>query len=197
MKTFFFLLAFASAAAAAPHKCANGASPRLTGDVFAPVECSSETPPVPAPPVPPPAPRRIDWKALEGAYEGSVVQGFGRYELRLELKHGWFGRAEATLKLVELQFHALSINTLKLVPAEGPGRYSIALTTDALPGRKLKGAAVLGSRQLDMLFANGARYSVRLEPGPNASRVQFWEAAPGAPPRSFETELTRVPPKKP
>lgn len=137
-------------------------------------------------------------KALEGAYEGSAVQGFGRYDLRLELKTGWFGRAEATLKLIELQFHVLSIQTLKLVPGKGPGRYSATLTTDALRGGKLKGEATVGARQVDLLFANGARYSVRfLSAGPDDLRAQVWWAVPGAPPRSFETALTRVPPEKP
>ena len=199
MKTLLVLFAFASAAAAAPLKCADGNSPRLTGDLFAPVECSSAALPVAALTVPPANPQDVDLKALEGAYEGpAAIQDLGRYDLRLEFKKGWFGRATATLKLIELQSHALSSHTLKLVPAKGTGRYAVAFKTDALPGRKLKGEATAGARRLDLLFANGARDSVRFDPaGPDALRAQIWWAVPGAPPRTFETALTRVPSEKP
>lgn len=213
MKSLLVLLAFASAAAAAPLKCANGGLPRLTGDLFAPVDCSSAALAVAALPVPPAKPRKIDLKALEGAYEGSAVQGLGRYELRLELKTGWFGRAQATLKLLELQFHSLSSHVLKLAPAKGPGRYATVLAADVLPGRELQGEATAGdveistpaagapapmkgARQMDFLFSNGAAYRVRFAPdGASALRAQVWWAVPGAPPRSFETVMTRVPAK--
>jgi hypothetical protein len=215
MKILLAALVLSSAAAAAPLKCADGGSPRLTGDLFAPVECSSATLPVAGLPVPPAKPRKLDLKSLEGSYEGSAVQGMGRYELRLELKSGWFGGAEATLKLLELQFHALSTQVLKLSPAKGPGRYSTVLTADVLPGRELQGEATAGTiaistptagvpaaakdaRQMDFLFSNGSLYRVRFAPGAGSSyRAQVWWAVPGAPGRSFETELTRVPAAKP
>jgi hypothetical protein len=215
MKNLIALLALASAAAAAPQlKCANGGLPRLTGDLFAPIECSSATLKVAALPVPPAKAQKIDLKALEGVYEGNALQGFGRYELRLELKTGWLGRAEGTLKLIELQFRTLSSHTLKLVPAKGDGRYATYLATDAKPSLELKGEAIFGAvdvstaaagappplpgaRQADFLFANGASYRVRFSPdGPSDLHAQVWWAVPGAPARSFETQLKRLPPAK-
>ncbi|HXT00603.1 MAG TPA: hypothetical protein VN915_08015 [Elusimicrobiota bacterium] len=207
MKILVALLAFSSASAA-PLKCANGGSPRLTGDLFAPVDCSSATLPVAALPVPPAKPRKLRLKGLDGAYEGSAVQGMGRYEIRVELKTGWFGRAEAALKLLELQFHSLTASRLTLSPAKGPGRFDAVLASDDLPGAELKGEAQAGAieastaaargaindgSQVDLLFSNGARYRVRLAPSGSAGyRAQVWWAVPGAPARSFETQLTRA-----
>jgi hypothetical protein len=209
MKTLLAVLALASAASAAPLKCANGGSPRLTGDLFAPVDCSSGTLPAARLPVAPAEPRKLALKGLAGAYEGSAVQGMGRYELRIELKPGWFGRAEAALKLLELQFHTLTVSNVRLTPAKGAGRFDVALTADALPDAELRGEAQAGSievsttaprgaiaegRQLDVRFANGAEYRMRFAPsGKSAYRAQVWWAVPGAPERSFETELTPVP----
>lgn len=208
MKTLLAaVLALSSAAAAAPLKCADGGTPRLTGDLFAPVECSSTTLPSAALPVPPAKPRKLDLAAAAGAYEGSAIEGMGRYELRLELKTGWFGRAEATLKLLELQFHSLSTQTLRLVSAKGAGRWNVVLASDALPGAELKGEAQTGSievstsaphgaivdgRQMDFRFSNGSEYRVRFAPSGSSYRAQVWWTVPGAPARSFETELARA-----
>ena len=102
----------------------------------------------------------------------------------------------------------------KLVPAKGLGRYTADLAVEALPDGALKGEATLGTvdvstpeagvpppagaRQMDFLFANGALYRVRFAPdGPSALRAQVWWAVPGAPSRSFESVLTRLPPAKP
>lgn len=209
MKILLALLALASAAAAAPLMCANGGSPRLTGDLFAPVDCSSATLPVAALPVPAAKPGKASLKSLDGAYEGTAIQGMGRYEIRVELKSGWFGRAEATLKLLELQFHTLSTSIVKLSSGKGPGRFDASLSADALPGAELKGVAQAGTvvvstsaprgaiaegRQFDVRFDNGSQYRLRFAPsGKSAYRAQVWWAVPGAPERSFETELTPVP----
>lgn len=209
MKTLLALLALSTAASAARLKCANGGAPRLTGDLFAPVECSSAAAAAAPLPVPPANPGKLSLKGLDGAYEGSAIQGMGRYEIRVELKTGWFGRAEATLKLLELQFHSMSTTAVKLSPAKGPGRFDVELTADALPGETLKGEAQAGTvesstsaprgaiaagRQLDIRFANGSEYRLRFAPsGKSACRAQVWWAVPGAPERSFETELTPAP----
>ena len=203
------LLFLASTAAAGTRKCADGGPPRLTGDLFAPAGCSSATLASATLPVPPVNPRQVSLAGLDGAYEGSAVQGLGRYQVRVELKSGWFGRAEATLRLIELQFHTLSVSTVKLTPAKGDGRFDAVLTAAILPGSELKGEAQAGTvaaststprgiiaegRQFDVRFANGAQYRLRFAPsGKSAYRAQVWWAVPGAPDRSFETELTPVP----
>ncbi|HEX4048011.1 MAG TPA: hypothetical protein VH309_09270, partial [Elusimicrobiota bacterium] len=211
MKSTLALLVLASAAAAAPRKCPNGAPPRLSGDLFAPVECSSAALPVAALPVPAARPGKIDLKEFAGDYQGLTVAGFGRYELRAGLKTGWLGRAEATLTIIDLQSHFRSSLALKLVPAGGAGRYATVLTDGALPGAELKGeatagtpasaapgaAAAAGERQMDIRFADGALYRVRFAPdGPSALNAQVWWAAPGTKAGTFAVKLTRLPPAK-
>jgi hypothetical protein len=112
--------------------------------------------------VPPAKPQKAALKGLDGAYEGTAIEGMGRYEIRVELKTGWFGRAEATLKLLELQFHSLSITSVKLTPAKGPGRFDAVLSSDALPGAELKGEAVAGTIEVSTAAARGAIENVAI-----------------------------------
>jgi hypothetical protein len=218
MKTLLILLVLTPLCAAAPLTCGNNGSPRLTGDLFAPVECAASTAVVAAAPlsVPPAVPAaKGDLKDLLGRWEGTAFQGFGRYDVAVELVPGRRGKARATMKLLEMQFHRVSAHTLQLVPGKGRGRYEIELATDALADRTLKGTVSLGdvdvssaaagaprplagARQMDFAFVNGAQYRVRFAPADASTmRVQVWWTVPGAPERSFEALMARKAPAKP
>ncbi len=195
------ILLLASPSWAAP-SCVNHVAPRLSGDLFAPVECSSATLPAAAlDEAPVEGSRKASLKDLAGTWTGQTEEGLGRYALRATLTVSWRGRAQGEATLMERQTHLMTAVSLTLSPAKGAGRYDAALSTRMLPGAVLKGTAVLGlaapgssARVLDAAFDNGARYRVELDPdGPDAldARVRF--AVPGGPSRSFETRLTRAP----
>ena len=114
---------------------------------------------------------------------------------------GWTGKVEATIKLKELQFQERAGHSMELKPRKEAGRWDVELRTDVLPGQTLSGAAVIGpvasteaargTMQADFSFANGAEHRVRWRRGGAGLLVQVWSAIPGAPVRSFETELKR------
>lgn len=189
------------AARAAGPSCAGGRTPRLTGDLFVPVECSTAAAAAASLPIEPSVARKPDLQALSGTWEGSAVQGFGRYQIRATLEVGWLGRAHGTLALKELQFREQLGHRLKLAPAKGKGRYGAALSTDSLPAAVLEGearfttsddAAAPGRQMFEVVFANGASHRARWAfEGKDALRVAVWSSVPGAPPRSLETVLRR------
>ncbi|HAZ08071.1 MAG TPA: hypothetical protein DCZ01_06015 [Elusimicrobia bacterium] len=189
------------AARAAGPSCAGGRPPRMTGDLFVPIECSTAAAVAASLPVEPSVAQKPDLKALSGTWEGSAVQGFGRYQILATLEVGWLGRAHGTLALKELQFREHLGHRLKLTPAKGKGRYGAALSTDSLPAAALKGealfttapdAAASGRHMFEVVFANGASHRARWAfEGEDALRVTVWSSVPGAPPRSWETVLRR------
>ena len=189
------------AARAAGRSCANGAEPRMTGDILVPVRCSTGTLTAVAPSLQTPTGQKPDLKPLVGNWEGAFAQGLGRYELRASLKVGWTGKVEGTLSVKESQFHDKMLHTLTLAPAKGPGRYAAELSTDWLSGKTLKGLAVFAvpastgtvmERKLEISLDNGASHEVLFaQEGPNALRVRLRSKIPTAPPRAFEAVLRR------
>lgn len=211
------VLTAASAAAplfAGPRLCANGLPPALSGDLFAPVECSTVTKPtamLPGLPVVREGKNvKTDLKELEGRWEGSLIHALGRYAVLLTVKSGWTGKASLTLDLKELQFRERLTDRLTLVPGEPRGVYEAELTSTAAPEASLKGGAILGAavppeaaslgaaapaadRQAELTFANGAVHRVYFAVKDKAVlRVRAFSAVPGAPLQKFEIELTKT-----
>lgn len=199
---------------AAPRLCANGLPPALSGDLFAPVECSTSTKPTALLPGMPVVREgkdvKTDLKELEGRWEGSLIHALGRYEVLLTVKPGRGGKAELTLDLKELQFRERLTNRLSLVPGKPRGTYETELTSTAAPESSLKGGAILGAavppaaaspeapapsadRQAEFTFANGAVHRVYFAvKDKSALRVRAFSAVPGAPLQKFEVELTKT-----
>lgn len=179
-------------------KCRLGNEPRLSGDFFAPVECSTAALKVESLPLPPvEADKRASLKELAGRWEGAAVAGFGRYELLLTLeKPSWTGSTRATAKLKELQFRERQGHVIEL-SSRGRNRWALELKSEALPGRALEGKATLGAdektgeRRFDAVFDNGARHVALLRLEGEELKVRLWSAVPGAPPRELETVLRR------
>ena len=106
MKSLLVLVLLPAFASAEAPKCPDNGTPRLTADIFAPVACAAATSAAPPLPVPPATPvKKPDIKEILGVWEGSAIQGFGRYQLKAELKSDWLGRVEATVRPLEVQFH--------------------------------------------------------------------------------------------
>lgn len=196
------LPALAAAAAPAPRKCASGADPRLSGDAFAPVECSTVTKPAPALPGVPADPKGgapLTLKDLSGRWEGSVIHAIGRYELALTVTTHWGGKAELDLAMKEMQFHEKIADRLTLTPAKKSGGYDAVWTSDAATGPELKGRLTLGgtplARAADLVFANGAahRFAFAFK-SKDELKVAVWSSIPGAPPQQLETVLRRAKP---
>jgi hypothetical protein len=191
------LLLLTSASWALP-ACPNAAPPRLTGDLFDPVSCSTAVLTAPDLQTPPLEGGKASLRDLGGRWTGDAEEGFGRYALSADLTVHWLGRAEGTLTLVELQTRRRVQTTLTLVPAKGAGRYAAELTSRMLPGKALRGTAVLSQdgkdRVLDLTLENGTRYLVRIErPDAEKALAEVRLAAPGGPPRTFEARFTRAP----
>lgn len=209
---FAVLAALMSAAVpllAAPRLCSNGLPPALSGDLFAPVECSTATKPTALLPGLPVVREGKDVKTglkeLEGRWEGSLIHALGRYEVLLTVKSGWGGKAALTLDLKELQFRERLTDRLSLVPGKPKGVYEAELTSTAAPEASLKGGAILGAasspgtsapsadRQAELTFANGAVHRVYFAVKDKAVlRVRAFSAIPGAPLQKFELELTKT-----
>jgi hypothetical protein len=212
MKLALALSLAAPAAFAAP-RCSGGGTPRLNGDLFAPVDCSSATktaPSVPGAPVTPSGDGvKNDLRDLDGRWEGSLIHGLGRYALLAALKTSWNGKVEATLEWKELQFRERATDKLVLTPAKGRGAYAAVLTTTLAPDASLAGTAAIGGaltpltssstvitpdRQADVSFANGAGHRVyfQLNPSKTEMRVRAFSGIPGAPLQKFEIVFTRT-----
>lgn len=213
MRSFEFavLAALMSAAVpllAAPRLCSNGQPPALSGDLFAPVECSTATKPTALLPGLPVVREgkdvKTDLKELEGRWEGSLIHALGRYEVLLTVKTSWTGKAALTLDFKELQFRERLTDRLSLVPGKPRGVYEAELTSTAAPEASLKGGAILGAavapdaaspadRQAELTFANGAVHRVYFAVKDKAvMRVRAFSAIPGAPLQKFEVELTKT-----
>ena len=195
---------------AAPRGCADGSAPKLSGDLFSPVECSSTTKAAVMLPDLPVAPsKKAALKDLDGRWEGDLAHALGRYHLQLKVTTSWSGKCDLTLDLKELQFHDRLSDRLLLVPSKQNGAYEATLTASLAPDASLKGGALLGlaaepevstatakrpaERQLDLLFENGAAHRVFFElKGKDALRVRAFSAVPSAPLQTFELTLTRV-----
>ncbi|MDP3542619.1 MAG: hypothetical protein Q8T11_09170 [Elusimicrobiota bacterium] len=198
---------------AAPRRCSSGLPPALSGDLFAPVECSTATKPAALLPGLPVVREgkdvKTDLKELEGRWEGSLIHALGRYAVLLTVKTGWTGRAELTLDIKELQFRERLTDRLSLVPGKPKGVYEAELTSSAAPEASLKGGAILGAavppeaaspgssppadRQAELTFANGALHRVYFAVKDKAVlRVRAFSAIPGAPLQKFEVELTKT-----
>lgn len=204
ISTLLLGVCLVSPAQAAARSCRGNLTVRLTGDLFAPIECSTAA--VTALPLPVEAavPAKTDLKAFAGDWKGTLMQSFYRYELRVAIKTGRSGKAEASLDLREMQMGERVRHRLALAPAKGKGRYALAASSDRLEGETLKGDAVFGTAastptasappesQLDLLFVNGAAYRVRYaREGKDSLRLKVWAAIPGWPLRSFEAVLRR------
>ncbi|MBI2384594.1 MAG: hypothetical protein HYV14_01145 [Elusimicrobia bacterium] len=212
----FVLAALAALAAspllAGPRLCPNGQPPSLSGDLFAPAECSTTTKPTALLPGLPVAPAGKDAKTglkdLDGRWEGSLIHALGRYEVLLTVKTGWGGKAALTLDLKELQFRDRLTDRLSLVPGKPRGVYEAVLTTTVAPDAELKGGAIVGTaappepldgkpaapeRQIDVTFVNGAvhRAYFALE-DKTVLRVRAFSGVPGAPLQKFELELKKT-----
>ena len=134
------LLTLAVPLFAAPRKCSNGQTPKLSGDLFSPVECSTKTltapllPGLPAVVGAPGAPS--DLKDLEGRWEGVMIHALGRYELLLTVKTSR-GKTEFTLETKEQQFRERLTDRLVLRPAKSRGAFEALLTTSLTPPRSV------------------------------------------------------------
>ena len=215
LKLVVLSVALAAAAAplfAAPH-CGSGVTPRLNGDLFSPVDCSTATKPTPLLPglaaVRAGKEVKTDLRDLDGRWEGNLIQGIGRYELLLTIKTSWNGKTEIILETKELQFQERLTDRLSLVATKPRGSYSAVLTTTLAPGVSLKGEAILGAalapeapagatsmpppdRQAELTFANGAVHRIHFAlKGKNDMRVRAFSGIPGAPLQKFELELKR------
>ena len=207
----FVVLAAALAAAAplsaAPRRCANGLEPRLSGDAFSPVECSTKTLAAAAltgAPTQADKSAKSDLKNLAGRWEGTLSHALGRYELLLTVATHWGGKAELTLAMKERQFRERLIDHLALIPDDGPGAYEAELTTDLAPGLVLKGRAAFGAgappvgaasgeRRADLTFVNGAAHRLYFQfKGKDELRLRAVSAVPGAPLQNLETVLRRT-----
>ncbi len=199
---------------AAPRLCSNGRPPALSGDLFAPAECSTSTRPAAQLPGLPVVREgkdvKTDLKELEGRWEGSLIHALGRYEVLLTVKSGWTGKAALTLDLKELQFRERLTDRLSLVPGKPRGVYEAELTSTAAPEASLMGGVILGAavppeaaspgssappadRQAELTFANGAVHRVYFAVKDKAVlRARAFSAIPGAPLQKFEVELTKT-----
>lgn len=197
---------------AAPRLCPNGLPPALSGDLFAPVECSTGTktaPLLPGLPVAPPGKDgKADLKDLEGRWEASLIHALGRYELLLTVKTGRGGKTELTLNLKELQFRDRLTDTFSLVPGKPRGVYEAVLTTTLAPEAALKGGAIVGTaaapeppaatpsppdRQIDVTFENGAVHRAYFALKDKSTvRVRAFSGVPGAPLQKFDVELKKT-----
>ena len=198
---------------AAP-RCSNGQVSKLSGDLFAPVECSTAALTAPILPglsvVRAGKDVKADLRDLDGRWEGTLINGIGRYALLLTVKTGWSGKTELSLDSKELQFRDRLSDRLVLVPAKGRGAYEALLTASLAPEASLKGDCFLGAatapasststakppppdRQADITFANGAIHRVYFAlGGKNEMRVRAFSGIPGAALQKFEIVLTRT-----
>lgn len=202
---------FAAARLSAAPRCSNGQTPRLSGDAFSPVECSTVTLRVVLLPGLPVVREgkdiKTDLRELEGRWEGTLIQGMGRYALLLSVKTAWSGKTELVLATKEQQFRDKMTDTLTLVPSKERGSYAAALKTTLAPDASLSGAAVLGvavapsvssgtapapDRQAELTFANGALHRFYFAVKGDELRVRAFSAVPGAPLQKFETTLRRT-----
>ncbi len=204
------LLAAAAAAPllAAPRRCGDGSSPRLSGDAFSPVECSTTTKTVVVLPGLPAHidKQTVDLRDLDGRWEGHLIHALGRYELLVAIRTSWSGKTSLTMDVKELQFHERLTDRLFLVPSKQRGAYEALLTTTLAPDASLKGGAVIGAaapavptptapdeRQMDLLFENGAAHRVFFSlPKKDTLRLRAFSGIPGAPLQTFEITLTRT-----
>lgn len=191
---YLLLLAGAGClAAAAPPVCRKtGKPPVLNGDPFSPVECSSAPrAALPLAAEPEGAPLAPDLKALKGRWEGLLIKGFGRYQVALEVKTGWGGKAEARMDWKEQQTRMAGSSTLSLSPAKGKGLYKASMGASVLPGAALEGEARFSGEtdragaplsRGDFLFANGASHRLRWSlPAKDTLRFAASWAVPEAP----------------
>jgi hypothetical protein len=206
------LTAAASPLFAAPRLCQNGLPPGLSGDLFAPVDCSTAAKPVAALPgltaALPGKDAKADLRDLEGGWEGDLIHALGRYELLLTVKKGRGGRTSLTLEMKERQFRERLTDRLSLVPGKPSGVYEAELTSTMAPEASLKGGLIVGTatptespdgksatpdRQIDVTFANGAVHRAYFAvKDKSALRVRAFSAIPGAPLQKFEVELKRT-----
>ena len=207
------LCAFLAAPLFAAPRCSNGGAPRLSGDAFSPVECSSVTKPSPSLPGAAVVTKgdgvKSDLRDIDGKWEGSLIGGLGRYALLLTVKTAWMGKVELTLESKELQFRDRVTDKLVMTSGKGRGGYDLVLSASLAPEASLKGTAVLGAavlpdvstgtakvapdRQADLAFANGASHRVYFAlKGKDEMRVRAFSAIPGAPLQKFEFVLTRT-----
>jgi hypothetical protein len=202
------LLAGLAAAAYGAPRCSNGQPPKLSGDAFSPVECSTaalSAAALPDVPVASSKDAKTSLKDLDGRWEGGLVHALGRYAFLLTVKTSWGGKTELTLDIKELQFRERLTDRLALVPGKVRGVYEAVLTSSLAPNASLNGGAVIGApgrpespkdaqnaRQVDLLFANGASHRIFLTVmGKNELRLRAYSAVPGAPLQTFETILAR------
>ncbi len=193
---------------AASRLCSSGLPPRLSGDAFSPVECSTTTKPavmLPGLPVRPAPDAKTDLRDLEGRWKGTLIHALGRYELLVAIKTSWSGKTLLTLEIKELQFHERLTDRLSLTPSKQRGAYEAVLTTTLAPDASLKGSAIIGTaapevpaptapaeRQADLLFENGAAHRILFSlTGKDELRLRAFSGIPGAPLQTFETTLTR------
>ncbi len=217
LKTAVLGVALAALAAplfAAP-KCGVGVTPRLTGDLFSPVECSTVTKTALLIPgqavVFEGAEVKTNLRDLDGRWEGTLIQGLGRYSVLLTVKTAWSGKTELILDAKELQFRERITDKLVLKPAKGKGVYEAVLTTSVYPEGSLSGQAVIGAgvlpaiaagtkapvpdRQADLILSNKAiqrAYFTFMGKAKNELRVRLYASIPGAPLQMFEITLTRT-----
>jgi hypothetical protein len=208
LKIAVLAAALAAASAQAAPRCYNGQAPKLSGDAFSPVECSSKTltaVALPDLPVSSSNDAKTSLKDLDGRWEGGLVHGIGRYAFLLTVKTSWGGKTALTLDIKELQLRERLTDRLALVPGKVRGSYEAVLTSSLAPDASLSGGAVIGAlgqpespkdaetaRQMDLLFVNGAAHRIFLNVmGKNELRVRAYSAVPGAPLQKFETILAR------
>lgn len=206
------LTAAAAPLLAGPRLCGSGVPPRLSGDAFSPVECSTTTLPVallPGLPARRTKSSKTDLRDLEGRWEGSLSHALGRYDLLLTIKTSWRGRTEVRLDTKELQFRDRLTDRLSLVQTKERGVYEAVMTTTLAPEASLAGKAVLGEaagpeaeaaakapipdRQADLTFANGAVHRIVFALKDRAEmRVRAFSGVPGAPLQTMEIVLTKT-----
>lgn len=197
---------------AAPRRCANGNPPKLSGDVFSPVECSSATltaPMLPDLPIRPNPQAKTDLRDVDGRWEGDLYHAMGRYALLLTIKTGWNGKTEVVLDTQERQFRERLTDRLTLTPGKQRGSYEAVMTTSVVPDASLKGGALVGAaaepelstptakapaeRQMDLLFDNGAAHRLIFSlKGKNELLLRAFSGIPGAPLQKFELTLART-----
>jgi len=193
---------------AAPRACRDGRPVRVSGDAFAPIDCSTTTHAAAALPFLPMQPVKdagAVLRELDGRWEGNLIHALGRYDALLTVKAGRRGKAEVALELKELQFRERLTHRLSLVAGKEPGAYEAALTTASVPDAALKGGALVGAsaapaeapaapeRQIDLLFENGASHRIFFTTGgKDELRVSGFSAIPGAPLKKYELTLKRT-----
>lgn len=214
LAAFAALTAAAVPLFAAPRLCQNGLPPSLSGDLFAPVECSTAAKAsvlLPGLPVAREGKEvKLDLKDLEGRWEGELNHALGRYEVLLTVKNSWGGKAALTLDLKERQFRDRLTDRLALAAGKERGVYEAVLTSSAAPEAALKGGAILGDaprgesaapgakapppdRQADLTFVNGAVHRVHFAlKDKSVMRVRAFSGIPGAPLQTFELELKKT-----